>query len=49
MYSLTGQAVLSLKTVETNTIQLPNISNGVYILEVLDAIKGKVIRKFVKK
>ncbi|WP_187269417.1 T9SS type A sorting domain-containing protein, partial [Algibacter pacificus] len=30
IYSLTGQAVLSLKTVETNTIQLPNISNGVY-------------------
>ncbi|WP_394348414.1 T9SS type A sorting domain-containing protein [Algibacter pacificus] len=46
MYSLTGQAVLSLKTVETNTIQLPNISNGVYVLEVKNNTKEKLVIKF---
>ncbi|WP_147679207.1 T9SS type A sorting domain-containing protein [Algibacter pacificus] len=48
IYSLTGQVILALSTVETNTIQLPKVANGIYVFEIEDRINGKMVRKFVK-
>lgn len=49
VYNVVGQEIVSLKTVESPIVRLPNVSNGVYILELIDVNNGKVSKKFVKQ
>ncbi|TYC12874.1 T9SS type A sorting domain-containing protein [Bizionia gelidisalsuginis] len=48
VYSVLGQEIVTLDTVESYVIQLPKMSNGVYILEIVDVNNGKIAKKFVK-
>ncbi|TYC12873.1 T9SS type A sorting domain-containing protein [Bizionia gelidisalsuginis] len=49
VYSVLGQEIMTLDAVESYVIQLPKVSNGVYILEIVDVNNGKIAKKFVKQ
>ncbi|MBQ0769859.1 MAG: T9SS type A sorting domain-containing protein [Bizionia sp.] len=49
IYNVVGQEIVSLKSVESPIVRLPNVSNGVYILEMIDVNNGKITKKFVKQ
>ena len=47
VYNMLGQQLLSLNELESNRITLPNVSNGVYIVEIIESGKGKFTQKFI--
>lgn len=49
IYTVVGQEIVVLESIDTPIIQLPNVSNGVYILEVIDVNNGKITKKFLKQ
>lgn len=46
LYSMTGQQVLDGKTIETNhTIAATTLSDGIYVVQIMDEISGEYMRK----
>lgn len=48
IYNLLGQKIVSLNTLESNTITLSQLSNAVYIVEIIEKDNGRFTRKFIK-
>lgn len=48
IYNLLGQKIVSLNKLESNTITLSQLSNAVYIIEIIEKDNGRFTRKFIK-
>ena len=49
VYSVLGQEIVSLDTVDSPIVKLPNVAVGVYVLEIMDTKNGRLTKKFVKE
>jgi hypothetical protein len=48
IYNLLGQQIISLNKLDSNTITLSQLSNAVYIVEIIEKDNGRFTRKFIK-
>jgi len=48
IYNLLGQNILSLNKLESNTITLSQLSNALYVIEIIEKNNGRLTRKFIK-
>ncbi|MGB1313940.1 MAG: T9SS type A sorting domain-containing protein, partial [Bizionia paragorgiae] len=49
VYSVLGQKIVSLNTIDSPIVKLPNVAVGVYVLEIMDTKNGRLTKKFVKE